>query len=124
MNFKTCAKGSDRPLSYRLLLMMKLAIFLTIGVVFQATASSFAQNITLNVRQMPLSEVMESIRLQSGYLFLLKGKELADTKVSANIKNASLRSEEHTSELQSLMRISYAVFCLKTQKNTNLKYNK
>src|SRR3546814_5892761 len=35
-----------------------------------------------------------------------------------------LRSEEHTSELQSLMRISYAVFCLKkkptnTNKNTN-----
>src|SRR3546814_7804796 len=33
----------------------------------------------------------------------------------------SSRSEEHTSELQSLMRISYAVFCLKKkkQKNTN-----
>src|SRR3546814_5229950 len=30
----------------------------------------------------------------------------------------SLRSEEHTSELQSLMRISYAVFCLK-KKNKN-----
>src|SRR3546814_10465769 len=30
------------------------------------------------------------------------------------------RSEEHTSELQSLMRISYAVFCLKKKKNTNL----
>src|SRR3546814_2052863 len=31
------------------------------------------------------------------------------------------RSEEHTSELQSLMRISYAVFCLKTKKhNTSL----
>src|SRR3546814_1926537 len=29
------------------------------------------------------------------------------------------RSEEHTSELQSLMRISYAVFCLKTKKTTN-----
>src|SRR3546814_1747146 len=29
-----------------------------------------------------------------------------------------LRSEEHTSELQSLMRISYAVFCLKTKNNT------
>src|SRR3546814_10082903 len=28
------------------------------------------------------------------------------------------RSEEHTSELQSLMRISYAVFCLKTQQHT------
>src|SRR3546814_2640427 len=29
----------------------------------------------------------------------------------------SFRSEEHTSELQSLMRISYAVFCLKKKKN-------
>src|SRR3546814_13674700 len=31
---------------------------------------------------------------------------------------AAARSEEHTSELQSLMRISYAVFCLKQKKNT------
>src|SRR3546814_5551258 len=31
------------------------------------------------------------------------------------------RSEEHTSELQSLMRISYAVFCLKKKNITNLK---
>src|SRR3546814_8843506 len=31
------------------------------------------------------------------------------------------RSEEHTSELQSLMRISYAVFCLKKKKFTNQK---
>src|SRR3546814_9234739 len=30
------------------------------------------------------------------------------------------RSEEHTSELQSLMRISYAVFCLKKKKNQNI----
>src|SRR3546814_10076898 len=30
------------------------------------------------------------------------------------------RSEEHTSELQSLMRISYAVFCLKKKKNKNI----
>src|SRR3546814_6726934 len=30
----------------------------------------------------------------------------------------ALRSEEHTSELQSLMRISYAVFCLKKKKNS------
>src|SRR3546814_18140426 len=31
------------------------------------------------------------------------------------------RSEEHTSELQSLMRISYAVFCLKKKKSTDNK---
>src|SRR3546814_5453585 len=34
------------------------------------------------------------------------------------------RSEEHTSELQSLMRISYAVFCLKKKKNKNKYYAK
>src|SRR3546814_9545163 len=33
------------------------------------------------------------------------------------------RSEEHTSELQSLMRISYAVFCLKKKKKTVQQYN-
>src|SRR3546814_6846032 len=32
-----------------------------------------------------------------------------------------VRSEEHTSELQSLMRISYAVFCLKKKKTQNNK---
>src|SRR3546814_10437292 len=33
-----------------------------------------------------------------------------------NAQNTGQRSEEHTSELQSLMRISYAVFCLKKKK--------
>src|SRR3546814_5821251 len=33
-------------------------------------------------------------------------------------RRCSFRSEEHTSELQSLMRISYAVFCLKKKKKT------
>src|SRR3546814_1437825 len=36
---------------------------------------------------------------------------------------ALARSEEHTSELQSLMRISYAVFCLKQKKKTKIKNN-
>src|SRR3546814_10497653 len=36
---------------------------------------------------------------------------------NAAAKCTACRSEEHTSELQSLMRISYAVFCLKKKKN-------
>src|SRR3546814_4802579 len=43
---------------------------------------------------------------------------------AGNIKVAKLgrrRSEEHTSELQSLMRSSYAVFCLKKKKNKKIK---
>src|SRR3546814_7513712 len=37
-------------------------------------------------------------------------------------RSRRLRSEEHTSELQSLMRISYAVFCLKKKINKNHKH--
>src|SRR3546814_4205061 len=37
--------------------------------------------------------------------------------------NASRRSEEHTSELQSLMRISYAVFCLKKKKEQHNEHS-
>src|SRR3546814_1267790 len=40
------------------------------------------------------------------------------TRVRASRFTTSTRSEEHTSELQSLMRTSYAVFCLKKKKNT------
>src|SRR3546814_9635705 len=39
-------------------------------------------------------------------------------KSDKRLANCDFRSEEHTSELQSLMRISYAVFCLKQKKNT------
>src|SRR3546814_3568768 len=38
----------------------------------------------------------------------------------ASSLRAHARSEEHTSELQSLMRISYAVFCLKKKKKKNI----
>src|SRR3546814_6818544 len=51
--------------------------------------------------------------------------ETADSMAddAANAGDA-MRSEEHTSELQSLMRISYAVFCLKKKKiYTTQKYN-
>src|SRR3546814_5376921 len=40
--------------------------------------------------------------------------DLIDRSIGDQI---TMRSEEHTSELQSLMRLSYAVFCLKTKRN-------
>src|SRR3546814_1502778 len=45
-------------------------------------------------------------------------KRIAAHSQQSDVTAGYLRSEEHTSELQSLMRISYAVFCLK-KKNTN-----
>src|SRR3546814_4426444 len=43
--------------------------------------------------------------------------DLIDRSVITRQVEMGVRSEEHTSELQSLMRISYAVFCLKKKKN-------
>src|SRR3546814_3276657 len=47
-------------------------------------------------------------------------KALAESRLPEHVRSglADARSEEHTSELQSLMRNSYAVFCLKTTNST------
>src|SRR3546814_1209689 len=45
--------------------------------------------------------------------------ELAAPRPERHGHRAGVRSEEHTSELQSLMRISYAVFCLQKKKQTH-----
>src|SRR3546814_2071213 len=44
---------------------------------------------------------------------------MTTTRATSEVPLQRLRSEEHTSELQSLMRISYAVFCLKKKKKHN-----
>src|SRR3546814_10172325 len=48
-------------------------------------------------------------------------REVGSRGITVNV--VAPRSEEHTSELQSLMRISYAVFCLKKKRNTHYTLN-
>src|SRR3546814_3753511 len=47
----------------------------------------------------------------------------SDAVLSYRLLRLVNRSEEHTSELQSLMRISYAVFCLKKKNDTTIKHH-
>src|SRR3546814_8233950 len=61
---------------------------------------------------------------------VFNGEVVADSRRALVLKETRLppvyylpRSEEHTSELQSLMRISYAVFCLKKKKKKQNKEN-
>src|SRR3546814_5687632 len=63
----------------------------------------------------------EFIMGKSSSRFLRSGSAAALALYAAS----ALRSEEHTSELQSLMRISYAVFCLKkkNQSSPSTRYN-
>src|SRR3546814_3057656 len=62
----------------------------------------------------------ETLAQKNGYelvkfFFLATFAAAIPAIISGGIAERSRRSEEHTSELQSLMRISYAVFCLKTK---------
>src|SRR3546814_4795320 len=67
--------------------------------------------------------VPKLLRLDVGGAVLINGRFLKDAPnangygdVKYGYDDITARSEEHTSELQSLMRISYAVFCLKKKK--------
>src|SRR3546814_9563673 len=72
-----------------------------------------------NLTRLPL--LVLSITLAGGVLALLslgtrRFRRSGRARPAANWKTARSEIEEHTSELQSLMRISYAVFCLKKKK--------
>src|SRR3546814_2006994 len=66
---------------------------------------------------------MAAARNVSDYDALIQRARAGDHKPALDMLSARVaanpRSEEHTSELQSLMRISYAVFCLKKHTTTN-----
>src|SRR3546814_7637665 len=57
------------------------------------------------------------VMIAVGLCALLSLVQCVQTPMSVMTQARKARSEEHTSELQSLMRISYAVFCLKKKKN-------
>src|SRR3546814_3096872 len=88
------------------------------GDVFRSLAHEIRghpQSLVSLERRHALPGVEASLRRrQGGIQFTRLGEgQLADLH--------AVRSEEHTSELQSLMRISYAVFCLKKKKTTTKK---
>src|SRR3546814_4959670 len=71
-----------------------------------------------------IAELVERERLRTpADLFTLAVADIAVLYKSAEVAPAkiidAIRSEEHTSELQSLMRISYAVFCLNKKTTTS-----
>src|SRR3546814_4928808 len=90
---------------------------------YARSASPFA-----NVGERTVSVQVTSVVRASDESFQVKWTETAFergsqsgvsrwTAILTTVTRPPARSEEHTSELQSLMRISYAVFCLKKKKN-------
>src|SRR3546814_14225144 len=79
----------------------------------QLAAGAEGQHDLVGLREQPREQVLERLRRSEHACLPARSIPWAP-------RGATGRSEEHTSELQSLMRISYAVFCLNKQK-TNLK---
>src|SRR3546814_3095517 len=95
--------------------------FLAVVVCCFAATCSQAGNCGCRARELRISKVPQNRSPNSI-------RPTATIERTNRIRNQTLvarRSEEHTSELQSLMRISYAVFCLKKKKTkyTTKKYS-
>src|SRR3546814_8364827 len=75
-----------------------------------------AKAMASGVRPATLDNVLPSLTLNPRVIEL-------DQSQPGGSFDSPIRSEEHTSELQSLMRISYAVFCLNKKKQYNTTYS-
>src|SRR3546814_8168211 len=83
-------------------------------IIVLVTATVFAAATGIVGASVTVLGVMEApMLIRSGYDTRLYAGSIAD--------GGTLRSEEHTSELQSLMRSSYADFCLKKKNTSNVK---
>src|SRR3546814_10766887 len=83
-----------------------------LGMIFQNPSSSLNPTLTIG------EQITESLTLHRGMDRRPAWDQAARILSGVDIQNPAkiLRSEEHKSEFQSLMRISYAVFCLKKKK--------
>ncbi|WP_162846942.1 SusC/RagA family TonB-linked outer membrane protein [Mucilaginibacter gracilis] len=70
---------------------MKLTTLLLIVCLMQVSAKTFSQ-ISINVKNAPLETVLETIKQQSGYVFVYDGDLLADKTVTVKLNNVSLNT--------------------------------
>src|SRR3546814_2053893 len=81
----------------------------------QFKISSFRKPGLNRPRETPLDRLRRKVWIRA---LRIDAMNLAGMDPEGDLDVTTWRSEEHTSELQSLMRISYAVFCLKKKKTT------
>src|SRR3546814_1225715 len=106
-----------RPTIYgQAIILLTFAPLLTFTGVEGKTFSPMAITMMLALA----SAFVLSLTFVPAMIAVLLNKKLTEKEVKPIVWAKERRSEEHTSELQSLMRISYAVFCLKKKKTSKL----
>src|SRR5690606_8902723 len=85
--------GFNRQVIYKYLLIMKISILLLIVSFFQVNASSFAQKVTIDVKEASLEHVLDQIREQTNYVFLYNNSQIKDVKsLNLQFKDADLNT--------------------------------
>ena len=83
--------GKTSRVTFKILRVMKLVLILLITTVIQVSASSYAQTVSLNLKDASLKEAMDKIRKQTGYHFLYKTEMLSESKhVNLSVSNEPL----------------------------------
>src|SRR3546814_16648364 len=111
------------------LIVMSVSVFLLLIIrrppISTRTDTLFPYTTLFRSRPVPRAGCVRAVRLGPGrsHPQAARARPARDRADEAEAVRPDVRSEEHTSELQSLMRISYAVFCLK-KKKTNIMNQK
>src|SRR3546814_2441621 len=115
-----CSSDLDDEVGYQLVVTHDLALLVLDVLGDDAFAAE----------ERPFDEAVELLALVGGGMNGFAHFDVVDVAQQeqrahrlAQFAKCPVRSEEHTSELQSLMRISYAVFCLKKKTQTTLHNN-
>src|SRR3546814_10159891 len=104
-----------------ILAFSKKAMAVDVRKVLASAIANAENNHNLDVDTLVISEasVGKSLTMKR---FHARGRGKS-TRILKQFSRVRIRSEEHTSELQSLMRISYAVFCWKKKKQYSIRVN-
>lgn len=92
MDLNSCGKIPDQgsSLATKILLIMKLSVALCLITCVQIYAKGYAQLVTLSEKEVPVTQVFEQIRKQTGYSFFYKENLVKDLKVSVAITDADI----------------------------------
>lgn len=74
----------------KILMRLQLSVFILFFAIMQVCAESFAQVVTLKERNVSLTSVFESIKEQTGYVFVYNSNELKNSTINIEVQNASI----------------------------------